>query len=63
MTWNTGGGWVILFGAILVIECWALGTHRRTLSEQVWAGLRQRPVTVAFFGGLGAGLLLGHLFL
>lgn len=40
MSWNTGGAWVLLFVAAAAIELFAIVTHRRTLSQQVWTANR-----------------------
>jgi hypothetical protein len=43
MTWNTGAPWLFLLLVALAIEIIAAETHRRTLSQQVWAAAA-RPV-------------------
>jgi hypothetical protein len=61
--WDNGGGWGLLVCFALGLEAYAWVANKRTLSQQTWAWLRRRPLGTAFVGGLGAGLLLGHLFL
>ena len=63
MTLDTGGAWVILFAVAAAIELFAIVTHRRTLSQQVWAAsARHRWWTVTL---VSAGMLAlwGHFFL
>lgn len=47
---------------ILTYEVVAVRTRRATISQQTWA-VNAQTGALAFFVGLGSGLLFGHLFL
>jgi hypothetical protein len=59
MTWLAGIG----FALLMVYEAWAAVTGKApTYSQYVWRALGRYP-QLGFLGGLGLGLLAGHLFL
>ena len=65
MTWDTGAPWLGMAVLVLAIEALAILTHRRTLSQQVWAATARQPwrwllpVLVA----VGMVMLWAHFFM
>jgi hypothetical protein len=60
---SNAAGWALLIivGALLIVEVWALATGRPTISQWVRRTTRGRPWWKAF-GVVSIGLLLWHLF-
>jgi hypothetical protein len=52
---------IAAFAAFACYEVWQAVHHAPTISEQVWRFSKAWP-PIGFLVGLGAGLLLGHLF-